>query len=66
MSLKTVHIIFIVSATAVSFLLGLWALIRGVADASGAMVGIGLIALACGVGLVLYGITFWRKIREIV
>ncbi len=66
MSLKTVHIIFIVSATAVSFLLGLWALIRGVSDASGAMVGIGLIALVCGVGLVLYGITFWRKIREIV
>ena len=65
MSLKTVHIAFIISATAVSFMFGLWALIRGMEDASGAMVGMGLIALICGIGLVLYGVTFWRKLREL-
>ena len=65
MSLKTVHIVFIISATAVSFMFGVWALIRGVADVSGAMIGMGLIALICGISLVLYGVTFWRKIREL-
>ncbi len=44
---------------------GLWALIRGIEDVSAAMVGMGLIALICGIGLVLYGVTFWRKIREL-
>lgn len=61
MSLKTVHIVFIVFATAVVFLLGLWAMMRGIEDASGAMVGMGLVALVCGIGLVLYGIAFKRK-----
>lgn len=65
MSLKTVHIVFIVFATAISFMFGLWALIRGMEDASGAMIGMGLIGLICGIGLVLYGVTFWRKIREL-
>lgn len=65
MSLKTIHIVFIVSATAVSFMFGLWALIRGMEDISGVMVGMGLVALICGIGLVLYGITFWRKLREL-
>lgn len=56
---------FIVFATALSFLLGLWALERGIADASGVMVGIGLIALISGIILVLYGVTFWRKIKRL-
>ena len=65
MSLRTVHIVFIVFATVLSFLLGLWALKRGIADASGIMAGIGLIALISGVILVLYGVTFWRKIKDL-
>lgn len=56
---------FIVFATALSFLLGLWALKRGIADASGVMAGIGLIALISGIILVLYGVTFWRKIKHL-
>lgn len=64
MSLRTVHIVFIVFATVLSFLLGLWALMRGIADASGVMMGIGLIALISGIILVLYGVTFWRKIKH--
>lgn len=55
---------FIVFATVLSFLLGLWALMRGIADASGVMMGIGLIALVSGIILVLYGVTFWRKIKH--
>lgn len=55
---------FIVFATVLSFLLGLWALMRGIADASGVMMGIGLIALISGIILVLYGVTFWRKIKH--
>ena len=66
MSLRTVHIVFIVFATMLSFLLGLWALNRGIADASGVMAGIGLIALISGIVLVLYGVTFWRKIKHLV
>ncbi|MCY3615687.1 MAG: hypothetical protein OXI44_01155 [Bacteroidota bacterium] len=66
MSLRTVHIVFIVFATVLSFLLGLWALNRGIADASGVMAGIGLIALISGIVLVLYGVTFWRKIKHLV
>ena len=65
MSLRTVHIVFVVFATVLSFLLGLWALKRGIADASGIMAGIGLIALISGVILVLYGVTFWRKIKDL-
>ena len=66
MSLRTVHIVFIVFATALSFLLGIWALMRGIEDASGVMAGIGLISLIAGVILVLYGVTFWRKIKHLV
>ena len=65
MSLKTVHIVFIVFATALSFLLGLWALRRGIEDASSTMVGIGMVALISGIILVLYGVTFWRKIKRL-
>ena len=65
MSLRTVHIVFIVFATVLSFLLGLWALKRGIADASGVMAGIGVIALISGIVLVLYGVTFWRKIKHL-
>ena len=65
MSLRTVHIVFIVFATVLSFLLGLWALKRGIADASGVMAGIGLIALISGIVLVFYGVTFWRKIKHL-
>jgi hypothetical protein len=57
--------VFIVFATMLSFLLGLWALKRGIADVSGVMVGIGLIALISGIILVLYGVTFWRKIKHL-
>ena len=46
------HIVFIAFATVLSFLLGLWALNRGIADASGVMAGIGLIALISGIILV--------------
>ena len=56
---------FIVFATVLSFLLGLWALQRGIADASGVMAGIGLIALIAGIVLVFYGVTFWRKIKHL-
>ena len=56
---------FIVFATALSFLLGIWALMRGIEDASGVMAGIGLISLIAGVILVLYGVTFWRKIKHL-
>ena len=65
MSLKTVHIVFIISATVLSFLLGLWALKRGIEDASGTMAGIGMIALISGIILVMYGVTFWRKIKRL-
>ena len=65
MSLRTVHIVFIVFATALSFLLGIWALKRGIEDASGVMAGIGMISLIAGVILVLYGVTFWRKIKHL-
>ena len=65
MSLKTVHIVFIISATVLSFLLGLWALKRGIEDASGTMTGIGMIALISGIVLVMYGVTFWRKIKRL-
>ncbi len=65
MSLRTVHIVFIAFATVLSFLLGLWALKRGIADASGVMAGIGLIALISGIVLVFYGVTFWRKIKHL-
>jgi len=57
--------VFIVFATALSFLLGIWALMRGIEDASGVMAGIGLISLIAGVILVLYGVTFWRKIKHL-
>ena len=66
MSLRTLHILFILFATALSFLFGLWALIRGLADASGLMVGVGLVALIFGMGLALYGIVFRRKTKDLV
>ena len=56
---------FIVFATVLSFLLGLWALKRGIADASVVLAGIGLIGLISGIVLVFYGVTFWRKIKHL-
>ena len=65
MSLRTLHILFILCAVALSFTFGLWALIRGLEAASGLMVGSGLIALVVGVGLALYGIVFRRKTKNL-
>ena len=59
MSLKSFHIVFVTVAVTLSFLTGYW----GFGNEPHGNWVIGLISSAMGVGLIAYGVWFWRKIN---
>lgn len=66
MSLKAFHIFFIALAALMCFFLGAWALNAASAEgASGWLRGFGIGGLVAGAGLVIYGIRFIRKTRNL-
>ena len=58
MSLRAFHIVFIVISSLFAFSVGGWAL------SGGAGLPVALLCFAGGIGLVCYGVWFWRKIKR--
>lgn len=65
MSLKAVHIVFIVACILLCFLVGAWGVQQYRAQGDGAGLAIGLLFYFSGLVLVVYGLKFVRKIREL-
>ncbi len=58
MSLKAFHLFFITISTLLCVWVGTWAIRQG----RGALAAL---FLAVGVALVVYGVRFWRKLKEL-
>jgi hypothetical protein len=65
MGLKGVHIVFIVAATSVMAMLGLWCLQQYRAEGGMDMLAAGVVSLVGGVGLLGYGTWFLRKMGRL-
>ena len=65
MGLKGVHVLFIVAATSVMVLFGLWCLQQYRAEGALAMLATGVVSIVGGVALVAYGSWFLRKMRRL-
>jgi len=64
MSLKGFHIVFITLSTLCAFGFAVWTFLsRNEANSGGVRV-FGMISLAAGFALAVYGISFYRKIRH--
>ena len=61
MSIKVVHIVFILFAVLVSIGFGIW----GITDGNRLHMGLGISSLVLGVALVAYGIGFLRKMKDL-
>jgi hypothetical protein len=65
MSLKTLHIIFITASCLLAFGFGIWMLVQARSAGGGTsemVYGIG--SLAVGVGLIIYGRYFLKKLKD--
>lgn len=65
MSLKAFHIFFIVLSVLLAFGFALWALGAYRSGGPASMVGVGIASALCGIGLILYGVRFLRKLRHV-
>ncbi len=65
MSLKAVHLFFIACSIVLSFLVGAWGLQRYRIEGSGVGLTVAAVFYPAGVGLVVYGMRFVRKIKEL-
>ena len=64
MSLKAFHIFFIVVSILFSFGFGAWGLRAHGAGRDGSILVLAILSLLAGLGLVVYLVTFIRKIRN--
>lgn len=66
MSLKAFHIFFVSLSSALAFAFAGWALPSPPAGTGEGYYGtMGLVSLALGVGLIIYGFWFWKKIKRL-
>lgn len=66
MSLKGVHVLFIVLSIALAVVMAIWALAQYASPAGSAgHLATGVASLAAGFGLVVYAVRFVRKARRI-
>ena len=63
MSLKSFHIAFIIISTLCAFGFGGWLLVN--ANGNGAMIAAAAGALVAGIALILYGIRFLKKLKNV-
>lgn len=64
MSLKAFHIVFIVCSTLLAFGFGVWGVYMHFVHDSILLLGMGVCSLVAGVGLVLYGLSMGKKLRQ--
>ena len=65
MSLKAFHLFFIVVATLAVFGFGAWGVYIFLTEGAVGYLLTGIVALACGVGLVFYAARFVQKMKHI-
>ncbi|MEX0601410.1 MAG: hypothetical protein WD021_03175 [Rhodothermales bacterium] len=65
MSLKAFHIVFIAVSTLLAVGFGVWELARYAESGNVWMLVAGLVSFGVGVGLVVYGVRFLRKLKHI-
>lgn len=66
MSLKAFHIIFVVASTLLTFGFAAWAVVQYLNGAgTGGLLALGIGSFACGIGLIVYGRYFLRKLRNV-
>ena len=65
MSLKIFHIVFIALSVLLSAGLGAWGIQRYLADGSGGGLALGVLFFVTGAVLLVYGIRFWKKMKEL-
>ena len=64
MSLKIFHIVFIALSVALSAGLGAWGVQRYLTEGSMQGLGFGVLFFVTGAVLLVYGIRFWKKMKE--
>jgi len=64
MSLRGFHVIFITLATAVSLLFSVWTLTSTSEANAGSVKVLGIASGILGIGLGIYGIWFYRKLKQ--
>jgi len=65
MSLKSFHIFFIVVSTLATFGFGIWSLLESGRTGQTSDIVLGVISLAASVSLVIYGLRFFKKLKQI-
>jgi len=65
MSLKAFHIAFISLSSLLAFGFGLWSFLDSSARGNTLYSGLGVFSLVAGAGLILYGIRFLRKLKDV-
>ncbi len=65
MSLRSFHLFFISIASILAFFFGAWGLRYSQTLEHSAYFTAGLFSLAIGFGLIVYGVLFWQKTRDI-
>lgn len=65
MSLKAFHLFFITVSVLLAFGFGGWSLVRYADSAPVLYLGMGVLAILAGVGLIVYGVRFARKLRHV-
>lgn len=65
MSLRIFHIVFITASVLLCLFGGVWGVRGYVANHDAMALGLGVLFLACGVALIVYGARTFRKLKEI-
>lgn len=65
MSLKAFHIVFIAIATLCAFGFAYWSMMTYLSGGDTMFVAGAVISFACGIGLILYGIRFLHKLKNV-
>ena len=65
MSIKVVHIVFILFAVLISIGFGIWGLHSHITEWNRLHMGLGTSSLVLGVALVAYGLGFLRKMKDL-
>jgi succinate dehydrogenase hydrophobic anchor subunit len=65
MSLKSFHIFFIVVSTLTTLAFGLWSIMQYTGTGDSGDLWLGIVSLLAFVALVIYGIRFFKKLKQI-
>jgi hypothetical protein len=65
MSLKAFHIVFIVISALCAFGFSYWSMMTFTSEGDMALVVAAVLSFACGIGLILYGLRFLKKLKHV-